>query len=621
MTENKFFFLTTTILIISSFVLFSCVNPTSFSYTTTSSNQTNPTTTNTSQADFSGQNITGNVNDDLYENFTADQTVTITFSGSSATASISGSSEVTASSDGAEIGSVGGKPVTISRTANSEDDESAEGFTIQYKGSSKIKYVLSGTINGTLTIKNKNADAAVVLNNLNITSTSAGPALRFTSPLRTFIVVPAGTNSTLTDSRQLNQTDTMYDSKKGSVYTKGALIFTGESSSTTGGSLTVVNTGYKHGIYARDYVRIADITLNVTVGNYGRDCIRTVSAAFVDAGSITLNGNGNVTDDESAGIRVDGEDADSDDSTVYYNKGAGFIVINGGTLNITTVAKGITAHWKSSETCIGSYTDDDVNTSLLLDNLLSSTTYSVPNPFVTINGGTINITTTGTPYEYASGASCSPEGIEAKANILINNGNLSLTTTDDSINAGGAIKIAGGRVYAYSSKNDAIDANGTGGIEISGGYIVARGTTTPECAFDCDTNLFAITGGYVVGIGTNNYSPLTEDYCTQYCIVGSSSAFTANQTFAICDSSGNAVFAYTIPSSFSSIIISTPALNGNSTYTVRNGVSASGSSFNGMYYDSISLNSTGSTGSSFTTSSYVSSVGSVSNNGSREGTR
>ena len=76
--------------------------------------------------------------------------------------------------------------------------------------------MLSGNYTGTVFIKNKKTDAAVVLNNTNITSENgAGPVLRFSSEQRTFIVVPAGTENTLTDTRSLNQSATMYDYKKG----------------------------------------------------------------------------------------------------------------------------------------------------------------------------------------------------------------------------------------------------------------------------------------------------------------------------------------------------------------------------------------------------------------------
>ena len=515
---------------------------------------------------------------DLYENFTADGTVYISFDGTNVTSSVEGS--------------VSSDDITITTVDNSEADETAKGVEIQYKGKLKLKYVLSGNYTGTVFIKNKKADAAVVLNNVNITSDSgAGPVLRFSSEQRTFLVVPAGTTNTLTDTRELNQTSTMYDDKKGSVYSKGTLIFTGETSTTEGGTLNIVNTGFKHAVYTKDYVRIADLTLNITVkGETGRDCIRALNAVIIDDGNITLKANGTIEDDESNAIRVDGEDADEDDMTVEYTAGAGFVIINGGKLNITTVAKGITAHWKSAKSVIGDSTyTATANTSLLCDTFLSGTTATKPDPYVEINGGIINITTTGEPYEGQTDddPSCSPEGIEAKEDLTINAGTITLQTTDDALNAGGDIVINGGAVYACSSKNDAIDSNGSNGITINGGVIVAIGLNTPECAFDCDQNPLTINGGTLIGLGTGNYTSPSSKSKQSVLVLGSSSAGSANTSFAVVDESENPVFVYTLPASTGEVLIlSSPDIKAGTSYTVKTGVTVkagSGTRFHNLY--------------------------------------
>ncbi len=577
----------------------------------------------------------GVIQSDLYENFAADGTVYVNFNGTTVSAYIGedSSSAVTATTTETSLGKISDTKLTIILTENTlEDtansiDEASNGVTLQYKGTGKVKYVLSGTYTGTVFIKNKKADAAVILNNANITSDSGyGPVMRFSSQQRTFIVIPEGTTNTLTDTRLLNQSGTMYDDKKGSVYAKGALIFTGETSTATGGTLSVVNKGYKHAVYSKDYIRIANVTLNSTVeGTTGRDCLRSLNGVIIDDGKINLTGNGTITDDESVGIKVEGEDADEDDLTVEYTAGAGFVIINGGEITINTVAKGITAHWKSSESVIGnsSYTAT-ANESLLYTTLLNGTSATVPNPYVEINGGTISITTTGTPYENNStGEKCSPEGIESKGNMTINAGTIVLNCTDDALNAGGSIYINGGAIYAYSSQNDAIDANGSSGITITGGTIVAIGINTPECAFDCDNYPFKITGGLLVGLGTNNYT--APKNCTQSTVVLSNGYYgSANTTMAITDSSGNAVFAYTLPSSVGTImVLSSPKIATGTTYTVKKGVTVSGGTRFHNLYTTLPTVSGGSSTTTFSTSAsnYVATVSSATNNGPQEGSR
>lgn len=573
---------------------------------------------------------------DLYENFVADGTVYVNFDGTTVTACIgeNSSNAVTATSEEQSLGKISDTKVTMILSSNTlEDeangiDEASNGVILQYKGSGKIKYVLSGSYTGTVFIKNKKADSAVVLNNANLTSDSGyGPALRFSSQNRTFIVIPAETESTITDTRVLNQSGTMYDDKKGSVYAKGALIFTGETSTSVGGTLSVVNKGYKHAIYSKDYIRIANITLNSTVaGTTGRDCLRSLNGVVIDGGTINLTGKGTITDDESVGIKVEGEDEDEDTQTVQWNRGCGFVIINDGKITINTVAKGITAHWKSSETYIGNYADDeDSNTSLLLSTFLSETSATRPNPYIEINGGTIDITTTGTPYENTrTGEKCSPEGIEAKGDLTINGGTITLKCTDDAINAGGSIYINGGAIYACSSQNDAIDANGSNGIKITGGTIVAIGVTTPECAFDCDSYPFSITGGLLVGLGTNNYT--SPKNCSQSTVVLSNGYYgSANTTMAITDSSGNVVFAYKLPSSVGSImVLSSPEIKTGTTYTVKSGVTVSGgTAFHNLYTTLPEISGgTSSTSFSTSTSNYVYTASNAGQNmGPQEGGR
>lgn len=526
------------------------------------------------------------ISEDLYKNFTADGTVYISLNGKTWSSSTEGS--------------ITDSEVTITETESSEEDENAAGLEIQYKGKLKIKYVLSGNYTGTIFIKNKKADAAVVLNNTELKSENgAGPVLRFSSEQRTFIVVPAGTTNTLKDTRRLNQSETMYDDKKGSVYSKGALIFTGETSDTSGGSLTITNSGYKHAVYSKDYIRVADITLTVNAtGETSRDCLRALNAVIIDGGNISLTGKGTIEDDESVGIKVEGEDADEDDLTVEYTAGAGFVIINGGKLTINTVAKGITAHWKSSESVIGdaSYTET-ANQSLLYTTFLDGTTAATPNPYVEINGGTISITTTGEPYEGRtdSDPSCSPEGIEAKGNLTINAGTITLNCTDDAINAGGNVTINGGAVYAYSSKNDAIDANGNSGITINGGVIVALGLNTPECAFDCDQNPLKINGGTLIGLGTSNYTAPSKGK-QSVIVLSSRSVGSANSSFAVTDESGNPVFVYSLPSSTGEVLVlSSPDLKTGTTYSVKTDVTVSGGTRFHSLYTSLPSISGGST--------------------------
>lgn len=390
------------------------------------------------------------------------------------------------------------------------------------------------------------------------------------------------------------------DKTKGSIYTKGALLISGS------GSLTL-NEGYKHGVYSKDYIRVFGGTLNVNTS--GRNAIQSVNGFVMDDGEITISGTGSNTNNQSRGIIVEGAED---------NPGEGFIVINGGKITSSTVGKGMSAKWDYEDDAETEDTSDD------------------PYPYILINGGEISITTTGIPADESKSASTftdadgvtvtettklSPEGIEGKQAVFISGGIINLNCTDDCINASrddsgyaGQIVISGGNIYAYSSSNDAIDSNGT--LTINGGVIVALTAKTPECAFDCDENTFAITGGLLVGVGTSNYSKPTSDACTQSTVVLSGNYFGAGgTTFAIEDSDGNAAFAFAIPSAFGTsassqyiMVLSSPKIEAGTTYKAVSGVTASsGSTFNNLYVEMPSISGGNSTVTDVatTTSSYV----------------
>lgn len=457
-------------------------------------------------------------------------------------------------------------------------------ITIEYKGSKIIKYLFSGNLDKTLKIKNNNAVCILELNNFNIISTENGPALHLTSEkYRTFVVVSENTINNFTDSRVLDENKTIENDKKGSVYAKGALIITGKTSTSEGGILTINNTGYKHGLYSNDYIRIQNVTLNVNCnGNTSRDCIRTLNGVIIDGGNINLISKGTISDDEGCGIKVEGEDVNSEKKTIEYTEGAGFVVINNGNLNIDVSAKGISAHWKYNETEIGNteYTENK-NNSLLYDSGILNKSAEKPEPYLIVNGGNINIKTNLQPYENNQ-ASCSPEGMEAKYDLIINGGNITIDATDDGINAGGAVTINNGTINVTSSKNDAIDANGSSGIIINGGFIEASGISVPECAFDCDNSPFVINGGTVIGFGSSNLTMPSDNSKQNILVLGANEY--SGKTIGI-KQNNRLLFEKDIPSRAGDIIIlSIPELetgeyellvNGktSSTYTVESIVS------------------------------------------------
>lgn len=448
-----------------------------------------------------------------------------------------------------------------------------------------IKFILSGSLNGELFFANKKGGVIGIFMNGASIASSNYPCVEFDKKGTVYLNL-SGSNS-LTDGRKYGTAYSAEHSSvagyvvdasesKGSFHAKGDLSISAADSS----SRLTVTEGYKHGIFASGVIKFYGGV--VTINSSGRNGFQSKNGFEMCGGTAIVYGSGTNTNNESRGIVVEGDDTGDTD-------GLGYFKMTGGAVNIKTVSKAITAKWDSSEDASASPT-------------------CAVNPVVKISGGTINIITYGTPKEEASSAStftdadgetvtekikCSPEGIEGKAGVTITGGTINVVTTDDCINASASsaeVTISGGTIYAYSSKNDAIDSNGA--LTITGGTIVALTATTPECAFDCDQNTFAITGGTLIGIGTSNYSAPTASACKQSVVVlGGNYLGLGGTTFALKDTSGNAAFAFAIPSGiFSSLgsdivaVISSPKITVGTSYALYSGVTATGGeTFNGLY--------------------------------------
>ena len=239
----------------------------------------------------------------------------------------------------------------------------------------------------------------------------------------------------------------------------------------------------------------------------------------------------------------------------------------------------------------------------------NSADYSNPKTFsaqgnVTVNGGTFRATT----------QNDGGEGLESKGILTIHGGDLEIVSYDDCLNAATNITVNGGRIYCYSTGNDAIDSNGT--LTFNGGVIVSSGTTAPEEGFDCDQNTFAIRGGTLVGTGGASSSP-TAASCTQRSVLYKATG--TSGTVVRVTTAGTNVLVYKIPRTYSgggggpgggtaslTMLFSLPSLT-NASYAIVSGATVSGGSeFHGLYVGATV--SGGTTSKTFTASSMVTTV-------------
>jgi len=350
------------------------------------------------------------------------------------------------------------------------------------------------------------------------------------------------------------------------------------------GNITIVNSGNQSkGLKSGVGTTIKGGTINIT--SSGTTVLESTSSgndpsycsAMVSNGFITINGGTLTITLPSSNAGGKGISAD------------GAITITGGDINITTAGAG--AAYTVSGSTMDSYSSSciksDVSINLTGGHITCSSS-GAGGKGITCDGTitigatgaadsllTLTVSTSGAHFTVTSGSGgwggsstdyCNPKGIKADGNLTVNSGIITvnctqnteggecleskatlaingglltlISTYDDAINASSRLDINGGTIYAASNNNDAIDSNGA--LYITGGLTIASSIKSPEEAFDCDNNVFAITGGTVVGTGPsgNMYSSPTGSACTQHSIKYTCSS---NSYIQIVRNSDNAV--------------------------------------------------------------------------------
>lgn len=433
-----------------------------------------------------------------------------------------------------------------------------------------IRYVLTGETNDGFFKLYSSKKQAIVLNGVSITNPD-GAAINNQSKKRTFIVLNDGTKNYLTDGTNYSDA-TDNEDMKACFFSEGQLVFSGSG-------YLEVDANCKAGIRSDDYVRTMPKS-NIFVDASSGNGIRGNDAVIVTGGVINVN----VTGTADKGISTDGEiridggrttiltsggyeyDEDDKDYTACSGlKADSVVTINGGELNIMstgTGGKGINC-------------DDMIN----------------------INDGVIRIITTGKRQKDSKG-SVSPKGIKADGNITVKGGQTQVRlegtgdgtegieskgeihieagtvesySYDDAINSAGNLYIDGGYVYARSYNNDGIDANKN--LYINGGVVIAEGAGQPECGLDAAEQYKAyINGGTVIAVGGGLQA--IDSSSKQASIAVSAQMGT---TVGVLDGS-KAILAYTTPGSNTgtALMISSPSFKSGSSYTLRSGCEVTG---------------------------------------------
>ena len=135
-------------------------------------------------------------------------------------------------------------------------------------------------------------------------------------------------------------------------------------------------------------------------------------------------------------------------------------------------------------------------------------------------------------------------------------------------------------------------------------------------ALDYDSSC-NINGGLFIAAGSSGMAQSPSTSSKQNSVNVFLSSQSANTLISIKNENGEDIVTFAPSKTYQSVIISSPDLESNTTYTVYSGGTSTGNETDGLYTDGSS--SGGSEAGSFTTSSTVTTVGSSNNTGAPGG--
>lgn len=464
-----------------------------------------------------------------------------------------------------------------------------------YNVTSGGTYTLTGTKTDLMILIDAgNADVTLILNGLTVKN-SKGPAIYVRSADKVTLTLSDGSVNTLSDGSSYSITD--------SDSALDAAVFSKSDLTVNGSGTLNVNGNYKHGIVSKDDLVISSGTVKVTAqsaGMVGKDCVK------INSGKITVNAG---TD----GIRSDNAE----------DTAKGYIYLSGGTVNVVAGNDGIQAETvlkiekvdltvktgggssgsltSSSESYKGLKAGSDIYVTGGTFNIDSKDDCIHSNGTVTVAGGTYTLSS-GDDGIHAdtdlavSGSltkltiNKSYEGIEA-TNLVISGGNISVTATDDGLNAAGgnnstsigsggrpgqgsftssngSIKITGGTIH-ISMSGDGIDANGT--LSVTGGNITVSGPNSGDTAILDFDSTGTISGGTFIGTGASGMSQNFSSSSTQGAVMIKTGSQSAGTTVTLTDSSGNVLLTRKTDKAYSCIIFSCSAISKGGSYKLTAG--------------------------------------------------
>lgn len=369
-------------------------------------------------------------------------------------------------------------------------------------------YVLTGELAGQVVVDSA-GDGVVrlVLDDASVTS-ETGAAIDVVDAGSVVVVLADGSTNTLADAT--TYADTSEDAATGTLHSTADLTIGGT------GSLSVSGNS-NNGIVGKDGLVITGGTIDVTSvddGILGKDYL------VLTDGTVTVDAVGDTFKSDNT------EDA-----------GAGFVLVEGGALTVTSEDDGI----KGVQVLISGGTVD-----------VAGSTEALEGSLIVIDGGDIELHAADDGVNAASSDdSAATDGqpggemaADASLALHVNGGTLEVWASGDGLDSNGSATITGGDITVYGPTTDgngALDVNGT--FDVSGGTLVATGSAGMLVAPSSDSGQ-----GWIATV--------------------LSATASAGSEVVVTDADGTEVATFAPAKDFASVVLSSADLEQGQTYTV-----------------------------------------------------
>ena len=463
-------------------------------------------------------------------------------------------------------------------------DVNADGATVLSNDVTTItsagSYILTGAYAG-ITVSVGNGETVHLFLNDATISGGTGIAVSNTNKKSTLIITACEN----TENEVASKGDDV-----NAIHVKGTLKING-----TG---TIKISAKKNGIKVSKGLSIADSTINLTAGNHA------LSARFIE----TENAKINVLSAEK-----DALNAECDDETQEFTLDEGyvslknskiiasvsgdgiqadtFVYITGGSVDIETSATFVSYSAESMATYDLSEDDfryiksGDTYKKVADDIATKGARYAMIQSAKGIKCGEIKYEIDGTEYAVTKNSNyfividgarvkidSSDDAIHTNSgNVLIKGGTLDLTTLDDGIHADELVKIDGGEITvngSYEGIEGAYVEIGGGTIYVTGGTLIVYGPTTgADTGLDADGGIL-IDDGNVFVATTKEMIEIPASNSKSNVLVYGVNTVQAGSEIILTNADGGEMVRITLKKQAQAIILSTPELATNGTYSL-----------------------------------------------------